>query len=118
MREKLRVWYRKSLSFVVLAGFVVIALACRGWREQERSAEPAPPVQTAPPITSTQAGAPVFSYADVVSRVTPAVVTIRSARRVRPPQQHPFFSDPRFREFFGDRAPRTPQNEAPQQRGL
>jgi Do/DeqQ family serine protease len=52
----------------------------------------------------------VSSYADVVGRVTPAVVTIRSARRVRPPQQHPFFADPWLREFFGGR---TPQGGGP-----
>src|SRR5262249_13087357 len=49
------------------------------------------------------------SYADVVDRVGPAVVTIRSARRVRPPQQFPFFSDPFFRRFFG-----VPQSRSPQ----
>jgi len=41
------------------------------------------------------------SYADVVERAGPAVVTIRAAKRVRAPQQHPFFNDPRFRDFFG-----------------
>jgi hypothetical protein len=35
----------------------------------------------------------INSYADVVSRVAPSVVTIRSERRVRAPQQHPFFDD-------------------------
>ncbi|MGH9934730.1 MAG: DegQ family serine endoprotease, partial [Blastocatellia bacterium] len=45
----------------------------------------------------------VLSYADVVSRVAPAVVTIRSERVVRAPRQHPFFDDPFFRDFFGDR---------------
>jgi serine protease Do len=49
------------------------------------------------PISST----PPQSYADVVDRVSPAVVTIRSARRLRPPRQFPFFSDPFFRRFFG-----------------
>jgi len=43
------------------------------------------------------------SYADIVDRVAPAVVTIRSARRVHAPEQFPFFDDPFFREFFGDR---------------
>jgi serine protease Do len=43
------------------------------------------------------------SYADVVDRVSPAVVTIRSARRVRAPQQFPFLDDPFFRQLFGDR---------------
>jgi len=41
------------------------------------------------------------SYADIVDRVAPAVVTIRSARRVRAPQQFPFSDDPFFRQFFG-----------------
>jgi Do/DeqQ family serine protease len=41
------------------------------------------------------------SYADVVERAGPAVVTIRAAKRARAPQQHPFFNDPRFRDFFG-----------------
>jgi serine protease Do len=42
------------------------------------------------------------SYADVVDRVAPAVVTIRSARRIHAPQQFPFFDDPFFRQFFGN----------------
>ncbi len=46
---------------------------------------------------------PVVSYADVVSRVSPAVITIHSELRVRAPQQFPFMDDPIFRQFFGDR---------------
>ena len=42
------------------------------------------------------------SYADIVDRVAPAVVTIRSARRVRAAQQFPFSEDPFFRQFFGN----------------
>jgi Do/DeqQ family serine protease len=51
------------------------------------------------------------SYADLVSRVSPAVVTIRSTERARSAQQFPFMDDPQFREFFGDRVPqqRPPQ---------
>jgi len=48
---------------------------------------------------------PIISYADVVDRAAPAVVTIRSNRRVRAPQQFPFSDDPFFRRFFGNRAP-------------
>src|SRR2546423_11258804 len=58
------------------------------------------------------------SYADVVARVAPAVVTVRSERRVRPAQQHPFIDDPFFRQFFGDRAPREQQQQPQIQRGL
>ena len=43
------------------------------------------------------------SYADLVSRVSPAVVTISSTERARAAQQYPFMDDPTFREFFGDR---------------
>ncbi len=45
------------------------------------------------------------SYADLVTRVSPAVVTIRSTERARAAQQFPFMDDPTFREFFGDRMP-------------
>ncbi|HEX4950553.1 MAG TPA: DegQ family serine endoprotease [Blastocatellia bacterium] len=51
----------------------------------------------------------------MVSRVAPAVVTIRSERRVRAPRQHPFFNDPFFRDFFGG-APPPPRDQV--QRGL
>ena len=65
-----------------------------------------------PPVVSNSGIAGVqTSYADLVSRVSPAVVTIRSTERVRTAQQFPFMDDPTFREFFGDRMPQlqTPQ---------
>lgn len=43
----------------------------------------------------------VQSYADVVDRVAPAVITVRSERRLRAPHQFPFMFDPFFRQFFG-----------------
>src|ERR1051326_3952574 len=49
---------------------------------------------------------PLVSYADVVDRVAPAVVTIRSSKRVRAPEQFPFMDDPMFRELFGGGARR------------
>lgn len=49
------------------------------------------------------------SYADVVARVAPAVVTIRAERVVRAPRQHPFFDDPSLQDFFGGRAPQQQQ---------
>ena len=71
------------------------------------SAQPAPPA----PVISP-AGVQT-SYADLVSRVSPAVVTIRSTERARAAQQFPFMDDPTFREFFGDR---MPQQQQPPQR--
>jgi Do/DeqQ family serine protease len=40
----------------------------------------------------------------------PAVVTVRSERRVRAAQQFPFFDDPFFRDFFGDRFRNAPKD--------
>src|SRR5689334_14927800 len=63
------------------------------------------------PLAVTAGATTQASYADLVSRVSPAVVTIRSTERARAPQQFPFMDDPGFREFFGDR---QPQNQTPQ----
>jgi len=57
---------------------------------------------------------PQQSYADMVDRVAPAVVTIHSARRVRAAQQFPFSDDPLFRQFFGNPNRNLPRNN-PQQ---
>jgi Do/DeqQ family serine protease len=59
---------------------------------------------------------PVASYAETVSKVTPAVVTIHSQIRSRQPQQYPFMDDPFFRRFFGEREPQ--QQNQPRQEGL
>jgi serine protease Do len=53
------------------------------------------------------------SYAPIVEKVAPTVVTIRSERRVRAAQQFPFAEDDFFQRFFGDR---MPQREQPQPR--
>jgi Do/DeqQ family serine protease len=58
------------------------------------------------------------SYADLVSRVSPAVVTIRSTERARAAQQFPFMDDPQFREFFGDRMPQQQQQTPRQVQGV
>jgi Do/DeqQ family serine protease len=59
----------------------------------------------APASLNPTAPMPTMSYADVVSKAAPAVVTIHSQMRVRQPQQFPFGNDPFFQEFFGDRVP-------------
>ncbi len=43
----------------------------------------------------------IVSYANTVDHVAPAVVTVRSAKRVRAPQQFPFSNDPFFGWLFG-----------------
>src|ERR1043165_2609406 len=61
------------------------------------------------------ASAPGVSYADVVTKVAPAVVTIHSSMRVRQPQQFPFMDDPFFRRFFGERTQQAPPVEQTRQ---
>ena len=81
-------------------------------------------INTAPRSTSGRRAAslavasslPTASYADVVDRVAPAVVTIHAARRVRAPQMSEFFNDPMFRQFFGDGNRATPRGNQQTQR--
>jgi Do/DeqQ family serine protease len=74
---------------------------------------------TNPPLNNPAPGtsAPSTSYAEVVSRVSSAVITIHSQMRARAPEQYPFLDDPMFREFFGDRG-RVPQQPQRRREGL
>ena len=53
------------------------------------------------------------AYERIAQSVTPAVVNIRTTQIVKV-QQSPFFSDPFFRQFFGDMFPQSqmPRNQA------
>lgn len=58
------------------------------------------------------------SYADIVERVSPAVVTVRSERKVTASaENNPFANDPMFRQFFGNKLPEM-QNKPQIERGL
>ena len=97
---------RRSFSALVIMLALGVALGgCRRGQEQAftlpRPAEPAGGAPAGPPALN--------SYADVVARVAPAVVTIRAERFVRAPRQHPFFDDPSLEDFFGRRQPQMPQ---------
>ena len=71
------------------------------------------------PAPAVVAQAPQGSYADMLARVTPAVVTVRAARRARESQQFPFMDDPALREMFGDRfRQQAPRSEERVERGL
>jgi serine protease Do len=89
------------VSLVLLAGLTLISCNRPTPTAASRSNEP-----REIPTGSVKISGPLLSYADVVDHVAPAVVTIRASRRVRAPQQFPFFDDPFFRQFFGGGAPR------------
>jgi serine protease Do len=95
-------------AFLIVVVFAAALTGCRRGAEQPKFTLP-------PPAAGGGGGAASVehnSYADVVARVAPAVVTIRAERRVRAPRQHPFFDDPSFRDFFGGRVPQQQQQQA------
>ena len=100
-RHMATVLYRQLLLCVVLTFSLT---ACGKGASTTASLTPAAADDSA--ADSDPEPASQDSYADMVSRVAPAVVTIRSERRVRAPEQFPFMDDPTLRDFFGDRAPR------------
>ena len=92
-----------STAFVIFAAFGGVAAA------DGPGAAPAP----------AAVGTAQNSYADVLSRVTPAVVTVRASRRTREAQQLPFMDDPALRELFGERfRQQAPRSEERVERGL
>jgi len=95
------------VNFLLSLALMVVSFASCSGQSRALSLQPANPAAPA----TTSAGVPVLqtSYADLVSRVSPAVVTIRSTERARTAQQFPFMDDPQFREFFGDRLPQMQQ---------
>jgi len=98
---------KSHINIVLSLVLVVFSFAsCKG---QSGMLSLAPGQPVAPPAATVTAGVGTQnSYADLVSRVSPAVVTIRSTERSRAAQQYPFMDDPNFREFFGDRMPQQP----------
>jgi Do/DeqQ family serine protease len=118
---KLRLLYRfvdkKMRRLLISITLVLLTLTGCRWGAEQSQQTPAGPVNTPTPATTyIPSGPTANSFADVVDRVAPAVVTIHSARRVRAPRQHPFFDDPRFRDFFG--LPRSPGTQQPRVQGL
>src|SRR5262245_1843659 len=86
----------RNILIVAAAGLSLVS--CND-REIQPKRTAVAPVESAAPVAVSRGGQQ--SFADLVDRVSPAVVTIRSERRVRAPQQFPFFNDPMLREFFG-----------------
>ena len=106
-------------SFAIVVSLLVLTYLIGGCNRLNNSgfhlASTSDPGTANAPNTTTPANnsaLPVASYADVVTRVAPAVVTIHSQMRVRQPQQYPFMDDPFFRQFFGQRG----QQQAPIER--
>jgi Do/DeqQ family serine protease len=112
---------RSYAAAVAVAAALCGAVAGSAWQGSS-AVQAAGAAHAAAPAAPAAVPAGVSSYATVVDKVTPSVVTIRVARKAQAsPAAFPF-SDPRFRDFFGqqfgerDFGGRTPR--APRQEGL
>ena len=67
-------------------------------------------IQQAPAYTHRAGSAPA-SYADAVSHASPAVANLYTAKIISRPE-HPLYSDPTFKQFYGDSLPRQKRMES------
>jgi serine protease Do len=84
------------------AGVLLLAGGVAGWTAGQSGAGDVAAAPN-PPVTAVERtiGGSVDSYAEVVDQVAPAVVTIRSERRVRTTSQQLPQIPEQFRDFFG-----------------
>jgi serine protease Do len=99
---------RAFRAFFIILVFTTALAGCRGGVGRQTFTLPQPATQGGDGAGAA-ASVDHNSYADVVARVAPAVVTIRAERLVRAPRQHPFFDDQSLQDFFGGRAPQLQQ---------
>jgi serine protease Do len=84
---------------------LTVLILITGCAREETINPPPPPDESRPALNAALR----TSYAEVVKRVSAAVVTIRVESRARAPRQFPFMDDPFFRRFFGE--PLTPARD-------
>jgi serine protease Do len=106
-------WLRHRAGLTAAA--LVLAGTVAGWTAADMAgttaaAAPPPPAAAPAGAAARTIGAGGDSYAPVVDHIAPAVVTIRSEKRVKQVSQN-LPDDPWFRQFFGEtfRGPRVPE---------
>jgi serine protease Do len=123
VRQQFAAWRqrrRRAATAVVAASALVLTGSLVGWGAHAAATDVSGhPAFAAPAAVVDQtAVAPRDSYAPLVVKVAPAVVTVRSDKRVKIAQQFPFMDDPSFRQFFGDRIPQGRSGPEERQRAL
>ncbi|MDR3499114.1 MAG: DegQ family serine endoprotease [Parvibaculum sp.] len=86
---------------------LVVALAFYPWSAEADSQR----------VLPSSASEVTLSYSSVVKRVSPAVVNVYSKRVVQEQPMSPFFNDPFFQRFFGDRGFGIPRERVQQSLG-
>jgi Do/DeqQ family serine protease len=106
---------RRGIIFTLIIAISLLGACNRQRGERFALESPANPNTSNAPVAPNPALMPVASYADVVAKAQPAVVTIHAQMRVRQPQQFPFMDDPFFRRFFGERGQQQAPNQPPRE---
>ena len=96
---------RIHLSPLRLAGHLalVTTLAPFAWAEETPKSDGKMPPIKVDPSPLTQVAGTLTTFAPVVEKVAPSVVTISTSKMVKRggENQNPYFNDPMFRRFFG-----------------
>jgi serine protease Do len=101
---------------ILMVGALIAGSAAAG--SLATSHVPAPVVLAAPATGVAASARPDGGYADVVAKVAPAVVTVRSQRVMKVADQSPFGGQDPFEEFFGRQFPgRRSQPQPPRREG-
>jgi len=115
--------YRSILSSkigLVLPIFLGAAFApltqAQDQKAPDKTADPTPALKVDPTPLPPAPGM-VSTFAPVVDKVSPSVVTIATSKMVKPQSQNPNFNDPMFRRFFGIPDPEEQPDETPAPKG-
>ncbi|MGA1237362.1 MAG: DegQ family serine endoprotease [Limisphaerales bacterium] len=107
---KYRRWMFWSSAALVAGGLLTAVVEKTLARESQRNTDPLElKIESSAPDRSTGL---VSSYAPMIQKTAPAVVNVFTSKTIRRPDSYgmmPFFNDPNFQRFFGDRFRRMPQ---------
>src|SRR5580698_4863572 len=101
-------------SLPILLGAAFAPIIATPSNAQETKPDPTPALKVDP--TPLPQGA-FSSFAPIVEKVSPSVVTIATSKMVRQQAQNPNFNDPMFRRFFGIPDPEEQPDESPAPKG-
>ncbi|HET6899884.1 MAG TPA: Do family serine endopeptidase [Vicinamibacteria bacterium] len=115
-RDRIPAQRPRRLTGFLMLGALIAGSAAAGSLATSRV--PAPVVYAAPVVASASTAPASGGYADVVAKVAPAVVTVRSQRVVKVADTDPFGGQDPFEEFFGRQFPgRRSQPRQPRREG-
>lgn len=106
---------KTTLWSISIAACVLVAIAVV--RANESKPEPVFSEDSTPIVRESNVG---LSYAPVVKKVRPSIVSVWTSKTVQVPQMsgfgggNPFFDEPLFRRFFGDQGQSSTPNRQPQ----